>query len=292
MAATLTYRNQSSSDQIVQIPTLAAIAPQVRSVGAVGAAATAFTPGVPAGAITNDILLLFIETENQVVSVSGGNQTWQQVTGSPVIGTATRLTVFWARVGTVPVVAPQVSDSGDHQIARMIAVSGCPTSGNPWDVVATSVEASDTSGAIPAGTTGAPNELVIAAIATALPDSNATTVFSAWANIDLSNLLEYIDNSTNAGSGGAIGVAAGLKIDAGPFVATAVTCSSSTAKAMMSIALKGSVTLGAPFADLIIPSDSLLSFELPTVGGGYLKQLLDATPSIYLATVSPGGTGD
>ena len=63
-----------------------------------------------------------------------------QGTGTGGSSGSTALTVYWSRYnGTQG--APTTSDSGDHQIGRMIAIRGATTSGNPWDVTAGGVDA-------------------------------------------------------------------------------------------------------------------------------------------------------
>jgi len=238
LGANTTYTYTINDNDTAAMPTYVAA-------GAVAYGTGAITPALPAGLQTNDILLLFLETANQAISISSQNGgTWTEVTGSPQgTGTAggtsaTRLTVFWSRYnGTQG--APTTSDSGDHQLGRMIAIRGATTSGNPWDVTAGGVEStSDTSGSIPGATTTVANTLVVAAIATSLPDSNGTANFSAWTNADLASLTERTDNTVTAGNGGGLGIATGGKATAGAYGATAVTCASSATKGMMSIALK------------------------------------------------------
>ncbi len=219
--------------------------PTFVAAGAVSSGTGAITPALPAGIATNDILLLFLETANQAISITNQNGgTWTEVTNSPQgTGTAggtsaTRLTVFWSRYnGTQG--DPTASDSGNHQLGRMIAVRGAVTSGNPWDVTAGGVEATaDTSGSIPGATTTVGNTLVVAAIATSLPDSSSTTRFSAWTNANLTSITERTDNSVTAGNGGGLGVATGIKATAGACGNTAVTLATSASKGMMSIAIK------------------------------------------------------
>jgi hypothetical protein len=188
---------------------------------------------------------LFVETANQASSISNQNGgTWAEVTGSPqgygtaVASDAVRLTVFWSRYnGTQG--APTVSDSGDHQQGRIVAIRGAATSGNPWDVTAGGTESTvDTSGAIPGATTTVANTLVVTAIATSLPDASSTANFSAWANANLTSVTERTDNASKAGNGGGLAVATGEKATAGAYGSTAVTCGTATTKAMLSVALK------------------------------------------------------
>ena len=222
-----------------------AAAPTFVAAGTVASGTGAITPALPAGLQANDILLLFVETANQTISITNQNGgTWTQVTGSPQgTGTAggtaaTALTAFWSRYnGTQG--APTTSDSGNHQLGRIIAIRGATTSGNPWDVTAGGVEAAaDTSGSIAGATTTVANTLVVVAIATSLPDANSTAKFSGWTNADLSSLTERTDNTVTAGNGGGLGIATGGKATAGTYGATAVTLANAAAKGMMSIAIR------------------------------------------------------
>jgi hypothetical protein len=218
---------------------------QFVAAGAVKSGTGSISPALPSGIAVNDILLLFVETANQAVSISNQNGgTWAAVTNSPqgtgTAGgtTATRLTVFWSRYnGTQG--NPTVSDSGNHQLARMVAVRGAVTSGNPWDVTAGGVEAtSDTSASIPGATTTVANTLVVVVTAGSLPDASGTSQFSAWTNANLTSLTERTDNSVNSGNGGSLGIATGIKATAGAYGNTAATHANSAVKGMISIAIK------------------------------------------------------
>jgi len=194
----------------------------------------------------DDILLLFLETSNQAITIanqSGGVWTAvansPQSTGTAANANATRLTVFWSRYNGTQT-APVTSDSGDHQIGRMIAVRGVETTGNPWDITAGGVEAgnNDTSGSIPGATTTVANTLVVAAIATALPDATGTAVFTnaSWANASLTGVTERTDNSNAANNGGGLGIATGVKATAGLYNATTATLATSFVQGRMSSA--------------------------------------------------------
>jgi rhamnogalacturonan endolyase len=220
--------------------------PTFVAAGTIASGTGTIAPALPSGIATGDVLLLFVETANQAVTISNQNGgTWTAVTNSPQgTGTAastsaTRLTAFWSRYnGTQG--APTVSDSGDHQVGRIVAFRGVVSSGDPWNVTAGGIEATaDTSGSIPGATTTVSNTLVVVAIATALPDSSSTTRFSAWTNANLTSVTERTDNSVTAGNGGGLGIATGIKATAGAYGNTAVTLATSSTKGMMSIALKG-----------------------------------------------------
>jgi hypothetical protein len=221
-----------------------ATAPTFVAAGAIAGGTGTIKPALPAGLVTGDILLLFVETANQAVSISSANGgTWTAVataqgTGTAAATTATRLTAFWSRYnGTQRV--PTVSDSGDHQVARMIAIRGAVASGDPWNVTAGGVEAtSDTSASIPGATTTVDNTLVVVAVSGSLPDATSTANFSSWANANLTSLTERTDNANSSGNGGSLGVATGVKATAGAYGNTTATHASSAVKGMMSIAIK------------------------------------------------------
>jgi len=228
-------------------------APTFVAAGAVAYGTGAITPALPAGIAANDILLLSLETANQAISISNQNGgTWSAVANSPQgTGTAggtsaTRLTAFWSRYnGTQG--APTTSDSGNHQIGRIIAIRGAATSGDPWNVTAGGVESTaDTSGAIPGATTTVASTLVVAAIATSLPDANGTANFSAWTNANLVSVTERTDNTRGAGNGGGLAVATGEKATAGAYGNTTVTCGTAAVKGLLSIALKPAGGGGSP----------------------------------------------
>ena len=219
--------------------------PTFVAAGTVASGTGTITPALPSGIASDDILLLFVETANQAVSITNQNGgTWAAVTNSPQgTGTAggtsaTRLTAFWSRYNGNQG-APTVSDSGNHQAGRIIAVRGCATSGDPWDVTAGGVESTaDTSGSILGATTTVANTLVVTAIATSLPDASGTANFSAWTNADLTSLTERTDNTSSAGNGGGLGITTGVKATAGAYGATTVTCATAAKKGLLSIALK------------------------------------------------------
>ncbi len=121
----------------------------------------------------------------------------------------------------------------------MIAIRGATTSGNPWDVTGSGVDATaSTTATIPGATTTVANTLVVVAAAVGLPNSNGTSNFSAWTNSNLSSITKRIDNTRNVGVGGGIGVATGGKATAGAYGNTTVTLAASAKKGMMCIAIK------------------------------------------------------
>jgi hypothetical protein len=211
--------------------------------GVAATGTTAVSPALPASLLVDDILLLFIETANEAITIPTPNGgTWTEVTGSPQgTGTAaglasTRLTVFWSRYnGTQG--APTTSDSGDHQIAQITAWRGCINTGNPWDVTAGDVlAAASTSVAIPGATTTVNDCLIVAIVSNATDTGTSQT--GTWANASLSGVVERSDVSSTSGNGGGVGCASGGKAIAGAYSATTAVLATSSVQGRLSIALK------------------------------------------------------
>jgi len=198
----------------------------------------AVTPALPVGIVTNDILLLFAESNSgqAVTIVDSGGGLWSQVTGSPQDSTASRLTVFWSRYNGAQT-APTTNDPGDHIIASIAAWRGCITTGNPWDVTSSAVHnTSDTAVSIPGATTTVANCLVVAIVGHGI--DGAKVQVNSWANTSLSSLTERLDYSTSSGGGGGFGIAEGGKADAGAYNATTATLAAASTKGLMTIALR------------------------------------------------------
>lgn len=225
--------------------------PAFRSAGAAAGGIGAITPGLPSGQAANDILLLYCESANEAVIAPTG---YVEVTGSPQFTgiaastTATRLTVFWKRSVGALEVAPLIADVGDHVYAQVLAFSGCPTTGNPWDITAGDTASAATGVTIPGVTTTVTDCLIVAAVANGTDTSTAQT--SAWANANLASPamaeLTGADGNSTAGNGGGFGVGAGGLATGGASGATTATLATSSVQGRLTIALKSttSVALG------------------------------------------------
>lgn len=209
--------------------------PTIYNVGAVAASQNAIAPGLPTDTQADDILVMVLETNNEAITVAG----WTEAANSPQSDAtdATRLTVFWKRA-TGGADATTTSDSGNHQIGRIIGVRGCITSGDPWDNTAGTTDAtSDTSGNFPTFSTSVDNCMVIWACCTG-DDGNSTTEFTFDANASVANLTERIDNKTNQQAGGGIGAATGEKASAGSIGNQTVQYANASRKGLWVGALK------------------------------------------------------
>jgi hypothetical protein len=219
--------------------------PTVVAVGALASATTAITPAFPASIAADDILVTVAECEG--VTAPGAYTlptNWAHVTGSPVLqGTNTRLWVIWRRYDGV-FTAPSLGDSGDHNVGRMIALRGCPTTGNPWDAVAVAVEAvSDTTAVWPGTTTTIDDTLVLEIIATSA--DIATGQLTTLTNAAYSSITKQMDNWTALGNGGGIGMFSATKATAGATGQSTATLTTAGFKALMTVAFK-LASAGAP----------------------------------------------
>jgi hypothetical protein len=211
--------------------------PTVYAVGTVASGTAGVTPGLPAGTTVDDILILMLENEDATVVpvVTGYTDIQTAFAGS---GTLTRLALRWKRA-IAGEAAPSVPDPGDHVVARIIGVRGCPPGGSPVNVSFTSTElVSDTTVSIPGGTTTKPNCLIIAAFSTGT-DVASTAHASAWTNASLGSVTEQVDNWVVDGLGGGFGAASGTLALPGTYSATTATCVTANFKALVSVALQG-----------------------------------------------------
>lgn len=204
------------------------VAPYIFAVGASASGTGDVIPGLPTGHTTNDILLLIVQSSNETVAAPAG---YQQAGPAVGFGTAasagsTRITCFWKRHDGSES-DPTVADPGDHALAIIVGIRGCPTTGTPfesagqWFKRTASVTATAS-----AGSTSCESALVMTILGHAL--DSASAVFSAPTNADLTNVTEQVDVATADGTGGGIGVISGIKASEGTFAATTATMTSGT----------------------------------------------------------------
>lgn len=214
--------------------------PTVVAVGTLAAGATtAVTPPFPAGIAANDILLGVAE------SVGGENYTppagWAHVASdgtavSPVVqGINTQLTVIWLRY-TGSETAASWGDAGNHNMGRIIAIRGCPTVGNPWNVVGVASSAtSSTAASFPGATTTVADTLVLEIIATGT--DTATGQLATITNANYSSITSQMNNWTTAGTGGGFALLSGVKATPGATGASTGTLTTAATKAYMTLVM-------------------------------------------------------
>ena len=220
--------------------------------GTIGASITTITPGLPAGIATDDILLLWTESQSgQATGISnenGGTWTKHVVQGVGSGAGGTSLGCFWSRYnGTQG--DPTVGDSGDHTLGYIEAYRGCVTSGDPYEgLVIGSEETADTSLEVTGSTTTGADRLVI--VGTARENDNFNDHYSAWANADLANIVERSDRGTTQGNGGGLATVTGEKATSGTYTTTTATVAASVLDAFATFALIPAAAAGS----LILPN--------------------------------------
>lgn len=216
--------------------------PSIRSIGAITSKGGALTLSVPAGFVDGDLLIAFIQTRNEVITLAD----WTEAACSPSTRGATcpgdsnctRVTVFYTTSITVDD-NWTTSDSGDRQMGGVIAVTeGTYNAGDPFDACRTSTQTGATQDVIILGTTTTIDDtMVFAAASGDSPDKNSSTEFSAPANSNLSAVTEQIDKASNTGGGGSLVVITGTLATYGAVGTTTATAGASAQRANIQISV-------------------------------------------------------
>jgi hypothetical protein len=216
-------------------------APVFTAAGTFQGSASTATPGIPAGTVADDILLLFVESENEAVTLStaqGFVEIGQAGQGTAGGATSSRIAVFWKRA-TGSDSAPTVADAGDHVACRILGFRGCKTSGNPWNGTPTWTHdaVSDTTLDAAGPTTTAADCLVVIGAANIIDTNTSQTV--NYTNGNLTGLAGTgAGDNTNQGTGGGFNVGTGVKATAGAVGNTTVTWGANTQKSVVVLALE------------------------------------------------------
>lgn len=289
-AGNVTQTNANQSSFVANVTFIASMIPStapsmfVRARGTATSGTGALTVPVPLSTTQDDILLAFVETANETVTVTG----YTEAGSSPASNSGTnptRLSVFWKRAGASESSA-SVSDSGDHQIAQIIAVAGARTSGDPFNVTASSSGGVGTSISIGGTTTTVENVLVLAAAS-----STGYAGFSGWSNSNLTNLARAVDFGV-ASPAGSLFVATGNYAGPGNYSATTVTQSLNVEYTTWSGALAPpgtNITLTADAGTLSVTGQDAAVAYLPA-GEGALS-LVGGSASISTSKMFPVDLG-
>lgn len=211
-------------------------APSYIAKSAFASGTAALSVGAVAGVLADDLILLFIESENQAVPstpTGGAGGTWVQVTGSPQsTGTAAaagavRLTVYY-QIATGADATTTVADTGDHTCAIKICIRGADTT-TPFDATSGNVQASAaTTLNMPTVTTSVADCLIVYGIALDI-DGASTARIGTLTNANLTSLTERHDQTVATADGGGLGVITGVKATAGVVGTTTVAVTSTIA---------------------------------------------------------------
>lgn len=217
--------------------------PAFRAAGTLSHDTVGVTPAAGTGLATDDIEFMVCESMDEAISLATANG-FVEVTGSPIScasGTATIATrgaLYWRRWNGTDG-DPTTNDPGNHILGQRCSVSGCITTGDPWDFIKTSEEETeDTSGSADGDVTAGAERLILIIAGSAKPDTLGTAEVSSITNGNLDNITERADNAGNSGNGGHIWIATGEKATAGDIGATTYTKATSAFKWHYVIALK------------------------------------------------------
>ena len=184
----------------------------------------------------NDIEFLCIESYATVaVTLQTANGFAECTVISPKDTTSgtngTRMTIFWRRWNGSDG-SPVVNTITNHGSAFIVSYQGCITSGDPWDVYNSMIEAtSDTSYSCGGATTTGTDRLVVLFGSSAY-DSGSNQFNGTWTNGDLANISATRGyGATSGGNGGCVAVADGQKAAQGAFGATTCTIANAAYKA-------------------------------------------------------------
>lgn len=189
--------------------------------GTQGNGTAGVSPGLPAGIVTGDLLLLHIEGEGEDVNADGAPAGWTLV-GTVASATSsetdrTRHTVYWTAYDSGSPPSTSVPDAGDHTLAVITAWRNVDTS-NPFVAVQTSSSGTNATSHTATGVTNTVNRAMI--VASVSHGDDAATAGQPCINADAftatspSTLADAARVGTSSGSDGTIGVAYGIQATA------------------------------------------------------------------------------
>lgn len=209
--------------------------PYVVAVGTVASGTGSITPALPVGWAQNDILILAVETANQAFTTwppTGWTEVSNPPTGFGSAGLAggLRLLVAYKRAGASES-APVLGDSGNHQVARITAVRGVVTAGNPWVATATSNYTTATSSVTWPSLTSTTNDSLYVYVLGGDRDAASTADVSSLNNAsgNTTGVTSQLQNWVTAGAGGGIFLGTGDVLLAGISGTTTATLTTQVA---------------------------------------------------------------
>lgn len=199
--------------------------PVIVGVGNVAAGTGDVVPTNPTGSISGDAL--FMVVEQSAVNVYGAIPTgWAGVPGAQLkVGSTAddgNITVYTRRFQTGDT-SPTVPDTINHTSARIIGVRGCIATGTPWELVVAGLDANVDTAFSASGTVTLGSDRLVLIFGGTAPDIASTTEVSGFANLDLANVTERMDDYNTNGNGGGFFCASGEKATQGAFGATTAT---------------------------------------------------------------------
>lgn len=220
-----TSKKMTLSQVRSSLPTL----PSIVSMGAEFTGTGVPTATLPGTHAANDILVLCLQSSNEsnIAAPAGYTQLGpQNGIGAAATAGTVKLSIFWKRDGGAES-APTIPDTGNHTYGVMFAVRGCPTTGDPFNLLGQAWKfTASTTGTSDIGATRMDNCLVVTIFGHAI--GSATAQGSSPTNADLTSVTEQFDDATTDGTGGGIYIMSGVKAAHGPVGASTVTWAAST----------------------------------------------------------------
>lgn len=213
----------------------------------------AVTPAIPTGAADNDILLLHINGEGEDTNPDlAPSDDWKHIDellessiASATDGAAdrTRQTIYWTRYDSTATPNMTVPDAGTYTLAVVTCWRNCLVVDDPIDTNAKTEsfdDTNDTTVSVTGITTVTPGTMVVSSHTSG---DNVTT--TNWVNASLASITQRVNEATAVGSGGHIGVASGIKTNAGLVSASTADVSDSEEEANWMLALRRSASTWA-----------------------------------------------
>jgi hypothetical protein len=243
-------------------------------------------PSNPTSWVAGDLLLLVVETGDEVPAAPSG---WTLMIDGVIAG-QTRLSIFW-KIAVTGETAPTVADPGDHQLGHTVAISGVDAT-RPWDLVAgggpalvvSTITTASASISCPSVTTTTAGCQIVNVVS--VPLDSATWPFSTtWTNAALTGIgggAGLIGHAAADGNGGAFGGIVGTKATAGATGSTTSTLSSAQQQVLITIALRPPDTSITGTASLTLAGDTATAAGSAAAAG---------TGSVSLAGDALAGAG-
>lgn len=206
-------------------------APTIRAVGAVAAGSTAISPGLPAGTVAGDLLIMGCESGGTGLTVAGWTLLFE------ISETGTAFTLF-SRVATSGSDPTTTSTPTNHAVGRIIGITaGTFNVDRIINASTSNTQTTTTAVSISGTSTTVVDTLVLAWSGGDLPDATGTTQFSLEINANLAALTERVDNTTASGNGGALYCISGTWASAADYGATTGTATNTAIRVNVSIAI-------------------------------------------------------
>lgn len=203
---------------------------------------TSLTIAIPAEVQENDLMLLIVESANEVVSITSPSG-WVEVPNSLVsIGTpadinATRLTLFY-KLATTSESSVVIADAGDHVLGTIAVFRGIDLI-SPFHKIATGFsESAITSLSFPSVITTADDCMIVNIMTSSAEDADKPSIVGSWSNASLGSLTERVDTNLKHGNGGSIAIATGTLATSGSSGSTTATIFEASFIAYLTLALK------------------------------------------------------